>query len=289
MKVPKVDAVRRNSNRRMSPARGATMTQPINQAPAGAGRLFVVGVPIGHPGDLTFRARRVLRSAGIIASEDPRATQQLLARYRIAVPVTTYFPGNRKEKTAVLLQQLAQGRDVALVTDAGTPAVFDPGAYLVRAAHRAGVSVVAVPGPSILPAALSVAGCEGKRVLFIGRLPPSRAARRSLFRRARTLADTHVVLLEPQEVPRLVREVHGWEGNRRMVILRNLTTASEEICPTTTGRFLRSAVYESAPALVTVVFAGMARRARGMASRLGKRRQGKRMGGVIRPHRRAAV
>ena len=288
MKAPKVEATRKNSSHRTSPARGGQIKKPISEVSPGSGRLFVVGVPIGHPGDLTFRARRILRGVGIIASEDPQVTRRLLARYRITVPVTTYFPGNRREKTAVLLQQLTQGQHIALVTDAGTPAVFDPGAYLVRAAHRAGVSVVAVPGPSILTAALSVAGCEGERVLFMGRLPASRAARRELFRRARALADTHVVLLDPQDVPRLVREVHGWEGNRRMVILRNLTTASEEIRPTTTERFLRSAVYESAPALVTVVFAGMMRRARGMTSRSGKRRQDKRVRGAIRPSRRAA-
>jgi hypothetical protein len=88
-------------------------------------------------------------------------------------------------------------------------------------------------------------------------------------------------------VPRLVREVHGWEGNRRMVILRNLTTASEEIRPTTTERFLRSAVYESAPALITVVFAGMTRRAHRVTSRSGKRRQDKRVRGATHPSRRA--
>lgn len=272
----------------MSPARGSQINKPISKTRTGSGRLFVVGVPIGHPGDLTFRARRVLRGVGIIASEDPQATQRLLARHHITIPVTTYFPGNRKDKTAVLLQQLAQGRDVALVTDAGTPAVFDPGAYLVRAAHRAGIPVVAVPGPSILTAAVSVAGCEGERVLFIGRLPPSRTARRSLFRWARALADTLVVLLDPQDLPRLVREVHRWEGNRTMVLLRNLTTASEEIRRTTTGRFLRSVVRDAAPALITVIFTGMMRRPRRVTTRPGERRQDKRMRGAIRPNRRAA-
>lgn len=270
MKVPKVIAIRGESHPEMPPVRGGRI-KPIGTMPVGAGRLFVVAVPIGHLGDLTIRARRILRGVGLIASEDPQATRRLLARYRITVPITTYFAGNCREKTAVLLQQLAQGLDVALVTDAGTPAVFDPGAYVVRAAHRARIPVVAVPGPSILTAALSVAGCEGERVLFMGRLPSSRAVRRKLFRQARALADTQVVLLAPQDLPRLAQEVHGWEGNRRMIILRNLTTAAEEILITTTRRFLGAAAGAMPAALITVIFAGMMRRARARTPKARKR------------------
>ena len=149
MKVSKVDVTRvkgrMNGRPATSPARGSPLNDPGSKTPAGSGRLFVVGVPIGHPDDLTFRARRILQRVDLIASEDPQATQRLLAHYRITVPVTTYFAGNRGEKTAVLLQQLAEGRNIALVTDAGTPAVFDPGAYVIRAAHRAGLPVVPVP------------------------------------------------------------------------------------------------------------------------------------------------
>lgn len=292
MKAPKVEATRvkgpMGDSGTPPPVRGSRTNSRINRTTAGSGRLFVVGVPIGHPGDLTFRARRILKGVGIIASEDPQATQRLLARYRITVPLTTYFPGNRREKTAVLLQQLAQGRNVALVTDAGTPAVFDPGAYLVRAAHKAGIPVVTVPGPSILTAALSVAGCDGERVLFMGRLPRSRAARQELFRRARTLADTHLVLLDPEDLPRLVREVHGWEGNRRMVILRDLTTSSEEIRLTTTERYLRVSQRETTGAFVTLVFVGMMRRAREMMSGPGRRRHHKRVRRAIRPSGRSS-
>lgn len=269
----------------MSPTR----VNEINKTLTGSGRLFVVGVPIGHPGDLTLRARRILRSVDVIASKDPQATQRLLARYRITVPMTTYFQGNRGDKTAVLLQQLIQGRDIALVTDAGTPAVFDIGAYLVRAAHRARIPVVAVPGPSILTAALSVSGCDGECVLFMGRLPPSTAARRELFRRAVTLAGTLVVLLDPPDLPRLAREVHSWEGNRRMVILRDLTTASEQIRQTTTGQLLKSAAREPVAAQVTVIFTGMMRRAHGITAEPGKRQQGRRARGATRPNHRAAV
>jgi 16S rRNA (cytidine1402-2'-O)-methyltransferase len=271
------------------PVKLPTRVSEINKTSTGSGRLFVVGMPIGHPGDLTLRARRILRSVGIIASKDPQATQRLLARYRISVPVTTYFQGNRGDKTAVLLQQLIQGRDVALVTDAGTPAIFDIGAYLVRAAHRARIPVVAVPGPSILTAALSVSGCDGERVLFMGRLPPSTAARRELFRRAAPLAGILVVLLDPSDLPRLAREVHSWEGNRRMVILRDLTTASEQVRRTTTGQLLKSAAREPLAAQVTVIFTGMMRQARGVASEPEKRRQSRRARGVTRPNRRAVV
>jgi 16S rRNA (cytidine1402-2'-O)-methyltransferase len=285
----KAEAIRVKSRMKGGSVMSPMRVSEINKPSTGFGRLFVVGVPIGHPGDLTFRARRILRSVGIIASKDPQATQRLLVRYRITVPVTTYFYGNRGDKTAVLLQQLTAGRDVALVTDAGTPAVFDSGAYLVRAAHKARIPVVAVPGPSILTAALSVAGCDGERVLFIGRLPSSSAARRELFRRASTLADTLVVLLDPPDLPRLARQVHGWEGNRRMVILRDLTTVSEQIRQTTTGQLLKSAGHEPVAAQVTVVFTGMMRRAHGITSEPGKQRQGRRARGTIRPHRRASV
>ena len=148
---------------------GASRTSAV--PPDREGTLYVVAVSIGHPDDVTVRAIQVLRQVGLIASEDPRATQQLLAHHDIHATVTSYGPRNLREKAAVLLQRLQQGIDVAFVSDCGSPLIADPGHLLVTAAHTHGISVVPIPGPSVLIAALTVAGMPCDSFHFLGDLP----------------------------------------------------------------------------------------------------------------------
>ena len=139
------------------------------------GRLYVVAVPIGHPDDITIRAIRVLSTVHLIASEHPRATQQLLNAHSIQTPVTSYGPVNLMEKVQVLIHRLQQGADIALVSDCGSPLIVDPGKLLVEAAHAKEIPVVAIPGPSALIAAITVSGVIGDSFSFYGRLPTTRS------------------------------------------------------------------------------------------------------------------
>lgn len=133
--------------------------------------MYVVAVPIGHPDDLTLRALAILKSVDLIASEDPKLTQQLLVHHRISTTVTSYGPVNVKEKVAVLLQRVRQGARIALVADKGSPLIVDPGARLVEGAHARGIPVIPIPGPSAGIAALTVAGFPCESFYFLGQLP----------------------------------------------------------------------------------------------------------------------
>lgn len=141
------------------------------KSPSEEGAVYVVAVPIGHPDDLTLRALAILRSADLVASEDPKMTQQLLAHHRISVTVTSYGPVNVKEKVAVLLQRIRQGARIAIVVDTGSPLIVDPGALLVAGAHAQGTRVIPIPGPSAAVTALTVAGFPCEAFYFLGQLP----------------------------------------------------------------------------------------------------------------------
>src|SRR5579862_1744601 len=141
--------------------------------------LHIVATPIGNLGDITLRALSALAGADLIACEDTRVTRKLLDRYAIATPLTPYHDHNAAKARPTLLRRLAEGAAIALVSDAGTPLVSDPGLKLVQAARDAGHGVTALPGASALLAALSVAGLPTDQFLFVGFLPPKQAARRA--------------------------------------------------------------------------------------------------------------
>ncbi len=141
------------------------------------GTLYVVATPIGNLEDVTLRALRVLREVSVIAAEDTRRTSRLLQHYSISTPTTSLHAHNEDGKTPVLIERLRGGESIALVSDAGTPVVSDPGALLVAAAHAAGLRVEPVPGPSAALAALSASGIAADEFLFVG-FPPARAGAR---------------------------------------------------------------------------------------------------------------
>ena len=141
------------------------------------GTLYVVATPIGNLEDVTLRALRILREVSVIAAEDTRRTSRLLQHYSISTPTTSLHAHNEDARTPRLVERLLGGESVALVSDAGTPVVSDPGARLVAAAHASGVRVEPVPGPSAAVAAISGSGIGGDEFLFVG-FPPARAAAR---------------------------------------------------------------------------------------------------------------
>ena len=193
-----------------------------------SGILFVVATPIGNLSDANPRSIETLRGADIIACEDTRTTRTLLARFGVAGRVVALHEHNERAAAGSLIEALHQGRSVALVSDAGTPAFADPGAYLVGEAHRAGIRVSPVPGPNAAAAAFSAAGFPASRFLFAGFLPASGAARR---RALETLdAPWPVILYEaPHRIARTLADLAERLGDEREVAIgRELTKKFEE-------------------------------------------------------------
>jgi 16S rRNA (cytidine1402-2'-O)-methyltransferase len=198
-------------------------------AEAEPGTLYVVATPIGNLRDLTLRARDVLAEVDVIAAEDTRVTATLLARFGIPTRATAVHAHNEARRCADVVAWLAQGRSVALVTDAGTPGISDPGARVARAARDAGFRVVPVPGPSGLAAAVSAAGLEAERFVFVGFLPTSPKARRELLARLAPLPFAIVLYEAPHRVRDTVAELARTLTGRDLVVAREITKAFETI------------------------------------------------------------
>jgi 16S rRNA (cytidine1402-2'-O)-methyltransferase len=193
------------------------------------GTLFVVATPIGNLEDITLRALRVLREVKLIAAEDTRRTARLLARHAIATPTTSFHAHNEHRKTPWLLAKLGEGQDIALVSDAGTPIISDPGSSLVRAAMDAGVTVVPIPGPSAVLAALAVSGFAGNEFRFLG-FPPIRSKDRSTWFERLTEAPGTVIFFEaPHRIRHTLQELAIFIGDRPIIVARELTKAHETV------------------------------------------------------------
>lgn len=189
----------------------------------------MVATPIGNLEDITIRALRVLREVDVIACEDTRHTRKLLNHFHITTPTVSYFRERERQRASGLVERLQNGVDIALVSDAGTPGVSDPGAVLVSAVLKAGISLVPVPGPSALSAALSVAGLGEKPVLFLGFPPSKRSERRRLFQSLSSLPATLVLYEAPHRIRATVRDLAARLGDRECLFLRELTKIHEEI------------------------------------------------------------
>ncbi len=193
------------------------------------GTLYVVATPIGNLEDVTLRALRVLKEVGLIACEDTRRTRTLLAHFGIHAPVTSYFEHNKLTKGPAILRALSEGKSVALVTDAGTPGISDPGFLLVKAAREAGVPVVPVPGPSAVIAALSAAGVPADRFVFDGFLPVKPGRRLHRLDALRDLEMTVVCYESPHRILASLEAIAQVFGNREIVAAREMTKQFEEI------------------------------------------------------------
>jgi len=196
--------------------------------PAPAGTLFVVATPLGHLEDLTLRALRVLREVSLVACEDTRRTATLLRAHGISTPTTSYFEHNERWKGERILDALRAGHDVALVSDAGTPGISDPGYRLVRDARVARLPVVPVPGPNAAIAALSVSGLPTDRFLFVGFLPPRAAARRRALEALASERPTLVFYESPVRVLDCLADMVAVLGDRDAFLCREATKVHEE-------------------------------------------------------------
>jgi 16S rRNA (cytidine1402-2'-O)-methyltransferase len=192
------------------------------------GCLYVVATPLGNLEDVTLRALRVLREVSLIACEDTRRTARLLSAHEIHTPTTSYFEHNERWKGDRILAILREGRDVALVSDAGTPGVSDPGYRLVRDARAAGLPVVPVPGPSAAVAALSVSGLPSDRFLFVGFLPPRAGARRRALEEIAARQETLIVYESPHRATEALADMAAVLGDREAFLCREATKVHEE-------------------------------------------------------------
>jgi 16S rRNA (cytidine1402-2'-O)-methyltransferase len=193
------------------------------------GTLFVVATPIGNLEDVTARALRVLREVSLIAAEDTRRTAHLLARYAITTPTTSLHEHNENRKAPSLIERLQKGESVALVSDAGTPTVSDPGQRLIRMAIDAGIRVETIPGPSAPLAALAASGISADTFTFMG-FPPTRSNDRSRWLADVRSAGRPVVFFEaPHRILRTLKELQNVAGDSYVVVARELTKAHEEL------------------------------------------------------------
>jgi 16S rRNA (cytidine1402-2'-O)-methyltransferase len=193
------------------------------------GTLFVVATPIGNLADASPRALEALRAADLIACEDTRTTATLLARHGIEARTLALHAHNERTAAGRLIQALREGRNVALVSDAGTPALSDPGALLVEQAHRAGIRVSPLPGPSAAAAAFSVSGFAADRFLFAGFLPAAPAARRKALE-ALDLAFPVILYEAPHRIVETMKDLlERFGSERQVVIARELTKKFEEV------------------------------------------------------------
>lgn len=191
------------------------------------GTLFVVAVPIGNPDDLSPRARQTLDEAAVVAAEDTRHFATLARRHGIATKAVSYHDHNEASRTPDLIDRLAAGEDVALVSDAGTPLVSDPGYRLVRAAIDAGIAVHSVPGPSAVTASLAASGLPPHPFRFIGFLPRTGAARRATFEQLAGDPATLIAFEAPRRLTGALRDALAALGDRPACLARNLTKPHE--------------------------------------------------------------
>jgi 16S rRNA (cytidine1402-2'-O)-methyltransferase len=191
--------------------------------------LHIVATPIGNLGDITLRALATLAGADLIACEDTRVTRKLLGRYGIATPLTPYHDHNAAAARPKLLRRLVEGASIALVSDAGTPLVSDPGFKLARAAQEGGHMVTALPGPSALLAALAVAGLPTDQFFFGGFLPAKQAARRARIAELARIPSTLVLFETGPRVTATLADLAAGLGRREAALCRELTKIHEEI------------------------------------------------------------
>ena len=204
-----------------------------------SGTLYIVATPIGNLEDITLRAIRVLREADLIAAEDTRHTRHLLDRYQIGTQLTSYHDHNKEEKAPVLVARLLEGKNIALVSDAGTPGISDPGYFLINLAVDQNVSVVPIPGATAAIAALSVSGLPTDSFVFEGFLPAKHTARLKRLRELVNEERTLIFYEAPHKIIKTVEDMLEVFGNRRAVITRELTKMHEETIRGTLSEILK--------------------------------------------------
>ena len=207
-----------------------------------AGKMFLCATPIGNLEDITYRVLRTLKEADLIAAEDTRHTLGLLNHFEIKTPMTSYHEYNKVDKARVLVDKMREGTNIALVTDAGTPGISDPGEELVRQCYEAGIEVTSLPGPAACITALTMSGLPTRRFCFEAFLPAEKADRAERARILEELArETRTIVLyeAPHHLKKTLEDLYGALGDRKISFCRELTKLHETVMQTTLGEALQ--------------------------------------------------
>jgi len=192
------------------------------------GKLFIVSTPIGNLKDITFRAVKVLKEADLIACEDTRHSRILLDKYGIKTPTVSYHQYSRLQKIDYLISQLKLGKNIALITDSGTPGISDPGSYLIQKALEDKIEAVSIPGPVAFVATLSISGFPINEFLYLGFLPKKKG-RQTLLGKLKNEKRTIVFYESPYRIIKTLEELRSILGNREVIVARELTKKFEEV------------------------------------------------------------
>ena len=198
-----------------------------------AGTLYLCATPIGNLQDMTPRVVETLKSVDLIAAEDTRNSIKLLNHFEISTPMTSYHEYNKVEKAYTLIEKMQNGMDIALITDAGTPAISDPGEVLVRMCHEAGVTVTSLPGPAALITALTLSGLPTRRFCFEAFLPSDKKERKQILSELSNESRTIILYEAPHHLKATLQELYQVLGERKITLCRELTKKFETVFPTT--------------------------------------------------------
>ncbi len=208
-----------------------------------SGTLYLCATPIGNLGDITLRVLETLERVDIIAAEDTRNSIHLLTHFGIKTPMTSYHEYNKTEKAYRLISRLKEGKDIALITDAGTPAISDPGEVLVRMCQEEGITVTSLPGPAACITALTLSGLATRRFCFEGFLPSDKKEKKKLLKELASETRTMILYEAPHHLVRTLQELYETLGDRKLTVCRELTKKFETVLPTTLSDAL--AMYEN--------------------------------------------
>ena len=220
------------------------------------GTLYLCATPIGNLEDITYRTVRCLREADLIAAEDTRHTKQLLSAYEIDTPLTSYHEHNKAEKGPLLIQKLQEGTMLALVSDAGMPAICDPGSDLVRLAIEAGIPVVPLPGPNAGLTGLIASGMDTTRFTFIGFLPKTQKHRLPVLERIKQYEGTLIFYEAPHRIQHVLTEITAVLGDRQAVLCRELTKKYEQYMRGTLSQLQHELVAQGTRGEFVILVAG---------------------------------
>ena len=221
-----------------------------------SGTLFIVSTPIGNLEDMTFRAVRILNEVSIIAAEDTRRTQKLCTFYNIQTPLTSYHDFNKEGKTPVLIKRLQEGAHIAVVSDAGTPLISDPGYYLLRETISHQIPVVPIPGASAILAALTASGLPPDAFVFQGFLPKKTGAKTQLLTGLTEDPRTIILFETPYRIRSTLESIQEVFGTRKIVVARELTKLNEEFLRGTAEDLLKTGLPQRVKGEVTLLIEG---------------------------------
>jgi len=220
------------------------------------GTLYIVATPIGNMEDITLRAIRVLKEADLIAAEDTRHTRNLLNKYGIETPLTSYHDHNKEEKAPVLLARMLEGKNIALVSDAGTPGISDPGYFLINLAVDQKIPVIPIPGATAAITALSISGLPTDRFVFEGFLPVKQTARIKKLNELASEERTLIFYEAPHKIIKTIEDMISVFGDRNAVVTRELTKIHEEVMRAKLSDILKHLKQKTVKGELTIIVHG---------------------------------